>query len=377
MGSLVPDPPTILLSANAFWNIANFREGLVRALVTNGYRVVLAAPDADADWAAARGAEAVEINVDRSGLNPFRDARLLFAYHRLIKRIRPDFFLGFTAKPNIYGSIAAAIRRVPAVPNISGLGTAFIRSGPLSALVGMLYRAAFRKCPVVFFQNPDDCDLFVARKIVRRDQARLLPGSGVDLGRFAPAPPSGGIGFLFVGRLLRDKGVREFVDAARMLRSRHPDWRFQMLGALDEGNRTAVAPRELKQWIEEGAVEHLGVVEDVRPHVAASTAVVLPSYREGLPRSLLEAAAMARPLIATDVPGNRQIVRDGSNGLLCTVRDASALAEAMERLATMADSDREAMGLAGRAMVEREFGEARVIQAYLEALAQLRPASVS
>ncbi|MFL6738927.1 MAG: glycosyltransferase family 4 protein [Sphingomicrobium sp.] len=365
------DRPIILLSANSFWNIANFRAGLIRELVAHGYHPVIAAPDADAEWAAGQGAEAIEIAIDRSGLNPVRDALAILSYYKLIRRIRPKAFLGFTAKPNIYGSIAATACGIQALPNVSGLGTAFINPGPLSALVGVLYRIAFRKCSIVFFQNPDDIELFVSRKIVRREQARLLPGSGVDLDHFSPVPSSKGILFLFVGRLLGDKGVREFVEAAKILRAGHPDWRFQLLGSLDADNRTAIDRAELDQWVAGGIVEHIGHVEDVRPFIAAATAVVLPSYREGLPRSLLEAAAMARPLIAADVPGSRQIVRHGVNGLLCTARDATALAQAMEELATMDSGVRNAMGRAGRSLVEREFGEARVTRGYLDALAQL------
>ncbi len=369
------DRCTVIISANAFWNIANFRGGLVQALVEHSYRVVIAAPDVDADWTVNRGVEAVDIALDRSGLNPIRDALLTLNYYKLIRKFRPNFFLGYTAKPNIYGSIAAGFSEVTALPNISGLGTAFINRGPLSALVATLYRIAFRNCPIVFFQNPDDCELFISRKIVRPEQAALLPGSGVDVAHFAPVPTEpGATRFLFVGRLLGDKGVREFIEAARLLRADHPDWQFQLLGSLDEGNRTAIRRLELDQWVAEGVVEHLSAVEDVRPYIAAATAVVLPSYREGLPRSLLEAAAMARPLIATDVPGCRHIVDHGVNGLLCAVRDPAALAEAMEQLATLDDVKRAAMGQAGREMIERDYGEERVIRAYLDALAQLRPA---
>lgn len=371
-GSARANQPALLISANSFWNIVNFRGRLIEALTRNGYRVIIAAPDIDADWGTRREVELVNIAVDRSGLNPIRDAVLLLTYYKLIRRLRPKFYLGYTAKPNIYGSLAASHRGVPALPNVSGLGTAFMKPGALSTFVGTLYQIAFRKCPVVFFQNPDDREMFVSRKIVRPEQARLLPGSGVDLDRFAPAPVPGGVRFLFVGRLLGDKGVREFVAAARMLRAGHPDWKFQLLGSLDEGNRTAVSRSELDQWVAEGAVEYLGSVEDVRPHVGAATAVVLPSYREGLPRSLLEAAAMARPLIATDVPGCRQVVNHGENGLLCAVQDPDSLAQAMERIATMNEGERTAMGQAGRALAEREFGEDQVIEAYLEALTQLR-----
>jgi glycosyltransferase involved in cell wall biosynthesis len=365
------DRPTILVSANSFWNIANFRTGLVAALAAEGYRIVIAAPDADPNWGAQWGAETVDIAINRSGLNPVRDALLTLEYHKLIRRFRADCFVGFTAKPNIYGSVAASLHGIPALPNVSGLGTAFISVGPLSALLGCLYRVAFRNCPIVYFQNPDDSELFIERSIVRREQVGLLPGSGVDLDHFSPATQSASVRFLFIGRLLGDKGVREFVEAARLARADHPSWKFQLLGSLDEGNRSAIGPAELEMWLAEECVEYLGQVDDVRPYIAAATAVVLPSYREGLPRSLLEAAAMARPLIASDVPGNRHIVTHGVNGFLCAVRNPWELASAMKKMGTMKSDDRDAMGRAGRALVEREFSEATVIRAYSAALEQL------
>nr|WP_283937903.1 glycosyltransferase family 4 protein [Sphingomonas caseinilyticus] len=365
------------MSANSFWNVANFRAGLLKALAAEGFRIVIAAPQPDEEWAARHGASTNPISIDRSGLNPFRDALLFFEYLKLIRRVRPAAFIGFTAKPNIYGSLAAVICGVPSLPNVSGLGTAFIKPGPLSVIVGTLYRLAFRNCPIVFFQNPDDSELFIQRGIVRREQVRILPGSGVDLAHFSPAPTPDAIRFLFVGRLLGDKGVREFVEAARLVRQDHPDWIFQLLGPLDEDNRSAIQRAELDQWLADGTVEYLGAVDDVRPHIAAATAIVLPSYREGLSRSLLEAAAMARPLIATDVPGNRHIVSDGNNGLLCAVRKPLSLASAIRKMGQMASGEREAMGQSGRAIVEREFSEAKVTSAYSEALAQLcnRPRS--
>jgi glycosyltransferase involved in cell wall biosynthesis len=364
----------VMISANSFWNIKNFRSGLVDALASHGYELVIAAPGVDREWAGRRGVQSIEVRVDRSGINPFRDVALLATYHRLILRFRPKFFLGFTAKPNIYGSIAARYSGATFLPNVSGLGTAFINPGPLSALVGLLYRVAFAHCPIVFFQNQDDCDLFVRRKIVRSEQVRLLPGSGVDLDHFKPAPSeaSSAIHFLFVGRLLGDKGVREFVEAARLLRPSHANWTFQLLGPIDEGNRSGIGRDELDRWVRDGTVEYLGQAEDVRPHIGASTAVVLPSYREGLPRSLLEAAAMARPLIATDVPGNRRIVEHGLNGLLCEARDPTSLADAMQEIGLMDAAKREAMGNAARNRVESGFGERLVIQAYLDAIAQLQ-----
>lgn len=365
---------TIVLSANSDWNIANFRGGLIRALRDAGYEPVVIAPQDPAADARMRelGVERIPVTVERSGINPLADLRLLLQYRRLLKRLRPSAYLGYTIKPNIYGSLAAASLGIPSIPNVSGLGTAFIRQGALQQVVKRLYRVGFRRAPVVFFQNDEDRQLFIGRRIVRMDQARALPGSGVDLDRFAPAAPlEGPPTFLLVGRLLRDKGVVEFAQASRLLRSKLPGARFQLLGPIDEENRTAISHGELDSWVDEGAVEYLGTTDDVRPFIAAATAVVLPSYREGLPRSLLEASAMARPLIAADVPGCRQVVQDGLNGYLCAVRDPVSLAAAMERMAKLPVLERKTMGQAARQQVQDRFNQEFVVQAYLDVLAGL------
>jgi len=372
-----PDRP-VVLSGNSSWNIVNFRAGLIAALEDAGFEPVVIAPvDPPGEERMRRmGVRRIVVDMDRSGLNPFKDLRLLLRYRQLLAELRPAAYLGFTIKPNIYGAIAARLCGVPAIPNISGLGTVFIRGGLLGSLVSSLYRFGLAKAPVVFFQNADDLGEFVGRNLVRRDQARLLAGSGIDLDRFAPAPmPSGPLKFLLIARLLGDKGVREFIDAARLLRREGSNSCFQLLGPLDPANRTGIAGSELEGWIAEDTVEYLGETDDVRPFIAGSHVVVLPSYREGLPRSLLEAAAMGRPLVATDVPGCRHVVEDGVNGVLCAVRDAASLADAMRRMERMPAGRRAAMGHAARARVQAEFSETRVIQAYLDALAEVAPQS--
>jgi glycosyltransferase involved in cell wall biosynthesis len=361
----------VVLAANSSWNIVNFRRGLIRALQDEGYDPVVIAPrEASTEQRIAElGVEWLTVPIDRSGMNPLADLRLIARYHRLLKRIRPAAFLGFTIKPNIYGAIAARSLGIPVIANVSGLGTAFIKRGPLLALVTRLYRFALGRAAVVFFQNPEDLELFLERGIVRAGQARLIPGSGVDPERFAPAPlPEGPPVFLLIARLLGDKGVREFAAAARILRAKLPEARFQLLGPLDEGNRTAIARSELDRWVDAGDVEYLGETGDVRPLVAAATAIVLPSYREGLPRTLLEAGAMERPLIATDVPGCRHVVADGVNGFLCRARDAESLASAMRRLAQLDLARMRAMGAESRRKVVSEYSEAAVFRAYLDAL---------
>ena len=361
----------VVLAANSSWNIVNFRRGLIGALKDEGYDPVVIAPrDAPTDERIAElGVEWLAVPINRSGMNPLADLRLIARYRRLLKRTKPAAFLGFTIKPNIYGAIAARSLGIPVIANISGLGTVFIKRGPLLALVTRLYRFALSRAAVVFFQNPEDRELFLERGIVRAEQARLIPGSGVDLERFAPAPlPEGPPVFLLIARLLGDKGVREFVAAARSLRAELPEARFQLLGPLDEGNRTAIARSELERWVDDGDVEYLGETNDVRPFVAAATAIVLPSYREGLPRTLLEAGAMERPLIATDVPGCRQVVTDGVNGFVCRARDAESLADAMHRLARLDLARISAMGVESRRKVVSEYSESVVFRAYLDAL---------
>lgn len=367
--------PSVIVSANSLWNIANFRSGLIKAIAAEGFRPVIAAPFEPGEaLPLSQEAELVPLGMDRSGINPFADGSLVARYLNLFRTLRPSAYLSFTIKPNIYGAFAAGLAGIPAIPNVSGLGTAFLQGGALGRLVDMLYRLAFAKCRVVFFQNPDDRALFIDRRIVSESQARLLAGSGVDLKKFTPARPPGirPPTFLFIGRLLTDKGVREFVEAAQRTKARFPGARFQLLGGLDPGNRSAIGKDELDRWVAEHAIEYLGPTHDVRPHIAEASAVVLPSYREGLPRSLLEGGAMARPLIATDVPGCREIVKDGVTGLLCQVRSASSLAGAMARFIEMGVDQRQALGDAARAKVVSEYDERAVIDAYLEVLKPLR-----
>lgn len=365
----------IVISINASWNIVNFRKGLIAGLQQAGYEVVaLAPPDRYSARFAELGVDYVPIEIDKQGSSPPRDLLLTWRYYRTLKRLRPAVFLGYTAKPNIYGSLAAHALGIPVINNVAGLGTAFIKQGLLTHVVRHLYRLAFARSATVFFQNREDMAMFVDQGLVRVDQARLLPGSGIDLMRFTPvaARPDaeGSLTFLLIARLLWDKGVGEYAAAARAVRARFPHARFQLLGFLDVPNRTAVARADLDSWVAEGAIEYLGESDDVRPFIEAADCIVLPSYREGLPRVLLEGAAMARPLIATDVPGCRHVVDEGRNGYLCAVRDADSLAAAMVRMIELAPAARTAMGAAGRARVEAEFDERIMVKRYLEAIAE-------
>jgi glycosyltransferase involved in cell wall biosynthesis len=367
----------LLLSVNSAWNIANFRGGLIRALQVEGYEVLAAAPeDEHVDRVRALGCRFVALPMDNGGTHPLRDLLLHRRYRALFAAERPRAFLGFTIKPNVYGSLAAQSLGVPTINNIAGLGTAFIRRSWLTHVARGLYRHALRRSHRVLFQNEDDRRYFVETGLVDAARTARVPGSGIDLQAFAVAPPpiaQAPVRFLFVGRVLRDKGVVEYVEAARRLRAAGVPTDFAILGPLESANRTAIGRREVDAWVAEGAVRYLGEAEDVRPHIAAAHCIVLPSYREGVPRTLLEGASMARPLIASDAVVGRDAIDDGVNGYLVRAGDASDLAAACRRFAALSAEARALMGTASRRKAEREFDEHRVVATYLECLTALPP----
>lgn len=369
--------PCVAISINTSWNIVNFRSGLIRRLQAEGYEVAaLAPPDEHSEVLVEMGCRFVPLMMDNKGANPLRDLALLRRYLTALRQLRPVAYLGYTIKPNVYGSLAAQRLGIPTINNVSGLGTAFIRNSWLTPIVKQLYRTAFRRSERVFFQNEDDRRLFLSLGLAAPSRTGVLPGSGIDLTQFKPmaiAPrPPGSRHFLLIARLLWDKGIAEYVAAARRVRAIYPDCRFQLLGFLDVENRTAVGRADVEGWVRDGTIEYLGATDDVRPYINAADCIVLPSYREGTARTLLEAAAMGKPLIATDVPGCNNVVAHGVNGYLAEVRNAGDLALQIETMAALASPEVAAMGRRSRAKVERDFDEGFVIERYLELLEPLR-----
>lgn len=365
----------IVMTVNAAWNIWNFRRDLLGSLHADGHRVtIFAPPDDSVANLEALGCRFLPLNMSAQSLNPVEGLKLRSQFKNVFRTQQPDIVLSYTIKNNVFGALAAKAFQVPFIPNVTGLGTAFLSGGILRFTAESLYREAFRQLPVVFFQNREDRSMFLDRGIIRADQARLLPGSGIDLGRFAAAAYPDEVGhtdFLMIGRLLRDKGVREFVDAARLIRRQRPDARFRLLGAVDAANRSAIDREAVARWEAEGVIEYLGVQDDVRPLIAAAHCVVLPSYREGAPRTLIEAAAMARPLIATDVPGCRDVVDDGKTGFLCKPRDAESLAVACRTFLELPFDAKVAMGKKGRVRMADKFDSAIVLAAYRKAISEM------
>jgi glycosyltransferase involved in cell wall biosynthesis len=358
------------LAINSAWNIANFRSGLIRGLQADGWEVVAMAPrDDHVSRIEALGCRFVELPMLGSGTNPREDLRLYRRFKVALAAERPAAFLGFTIKPNVWGSLAAQRLGIPVINNIAGLGTAFIRTNWLTGVARILYRRALRDSHTVLFQNEDDRRYFVDSGLVVSARSARIPGSGVDLIAFAPVPPPARapgepLRLLFIGRLLRDKGLVELAQAARLLKAQGARIDIELLGFLDTDNRSAIGRDELDCWQAEGLLRYLGSTDDVRPHIATADAIVLPSYREGVPRTLLEAAAMGRPLIASDAVGCRDAVDNGVNGFLARVGDAADLAAQIARFAALGDTERQAMGRASRAKVERGFDERIVVDTY-------------
>jgi len=362
----------IIITANTTWNLVNFRCGLISMLVENGFDVIAVAPkDGYRERLELLGCRYIPLAMDNKGTHPVHDFQLMLGFLKVFLQERPDAVLAYTVKPNVYASLAAQLIGVPVINNISGLGTAFIRGGWMAALVSLLYRVGLRRSKCVFFQNDDDRALFLEKRLVNKSQTDLLPGSGIDLVLYDSSKygcvdrSKNEIVFLMVARLLWDKGVREYIEAARIVKKQNPETRFQLLGFLDVQNQTAVPREDVESWVLEGIIEYLGTFEDVRPFLAAADSVVLPSYREGTPRSLLEAAAMAKPLITTDVPGCREVVMNGLNGYLCEARNSRDLADKMLELINMPPALRLQMGIQSRKIAEKRFDEQIVILKYL------------
>ncbi len=360
----------IALLGNQARAMSNFWTVMIRKLLAHGHQVTCITPTPlpgeDPAWEEALrglGVSIAHYPLDRKGLNPLRDIKTLLALRGLFKSLQPDALFAYTIKPVIYGSFAAALAGIPRKNRrfvmITGLGYMFEGGNlPHRILLQMaraLYRLAFHYVDTVFFQNSDDRKLFESLSIVPRSvNVRMCRGTGVDIRHFAPEPsypqrPA----FLFVGRLLEAKGLRELHEAARMVKALHPEAVFRILGPEEKGVG-AVPLAEVRQWQEEGLVEYLGETRDVRPYLAEAGVVVLPSWREGTPCSLMEAMSMGRAVVAADAPGSREVVRDGENGFLVPVRDPQGLANAVKRF-IMDPGLAPRMGARGRALMEGEF----------------------
>ncbi len=313
----------------------NFRGDLLKEIISRGYEVVATGPDREnEDEIKALGVRLEVVPLSRNGTSILSDIKYYKALKKLIKREKPDATLGYTVKPSIYGALAAKSCKVPSVNSmVAGLGYTFtsksFKARVLHAIVSFLYKRGLKKADNVFFQNPDDMKQFVDDGLVKAEKCTVVGGSGVNMQRFAPMPLPDGICFFMLARVMYCKGALEYLQAAELIKKKYPQVRFMLLGAV-ESIQDSVPMETVQSYVDKGIIEYFGETKDVRPYFAECSVYVLPSYREGTPRTVLEAMSMGRAIITTDVPGCRQTVRDGYNGYLVPVRDVAALAEAME-----------------------------------------------
>jgi glycosyltransferase involved in cell wall biosynthesis len=353
----------ILVIASFTPSLINFRGALLKLFCDLGHEVLACSPEPDEETVHLLddlGIRHIEYPLQRTGMNPKQDLRTLSALRQIIQRERPDHVLAYTIKPVIYGCLAARKERVPHIHAlITGLGTSFqgrgLKRKALSSLVSRLYRSALKGCENVIFQNSDDLALFEERSLADKAQLTVVNGSGIDLERFSytplgdhPAPH-----FLLIARLIREKGVETFAEAARKVKAQYPEAVFRIVGYF-ESHPAAIKEEEMASWTKQGILEFLGSRKDVREPLKESSIYCLPSYREGMPRTILEALAIGRPIITTDAPGCRDTVVEGENGLIVPVRDVDALAEAMSMFCRNPERIR-SMGARSRALAESRF----------------------
>lgn len=374
------DHNSIAVISNTSWYLYNFRLRMMLALRDAGYQVIAMAPlDSYSEKIMDQGIHFVPIKLNRRGTNPLVESVFLVKLFRCIQRVYPCAILSFTPKINIYASLCARILRIPIIVNVSGLGFVFTHVSILTRIVNLMYRIAFQHASKIFFQNNNDLECFLEQHIVDRARCERLPGSGVNTDHFVPVAPESKHGqfiFLLVARLLWDKGIGEYVQAARHIKEHYPDTRFEILGPIDEGNPAAITREQIFMWHSEGVVFYHGASDDVREVMATVNCVVLPSYyREGCPRTLLEAASMALPIVTTDTNGCRDTIVDGVTGYLCRPRDAEDLEEKMLKMRLQPEERLHEMGLHGRRKMIEEFDESIVINRYKDIIYNLHSSS--
>ena len=366
----------IAFIANSSWYLYNLRLGVIEAVQREGFDILLIAPeDKYTVRLCEKGYKYIPLTLNSQGTNPFKDFKIFLQIVRIFLSERPDFVFNYTIKPNIYGSLAARFCAIPSISVVSGLGYAFHQQNWLFFLVKFLYQFAIVSNHSVWFVNKDDQQLFLKSGIIPEDKAHLLPGEGIDTEHFTDGIFSekkrrnGKVRFLLSGRLLWEKGVGVYVEAAKRVKKAYPHAEFGILGFLDAKNPGAITSDQMSQWINEGVIHYLGETDDVRPQLYHTDCFVLPSfYGEGMPRSLLEAASMKLPIITTDNAGCRDVVKDQVNGFICQPKDAGDLADKMEQFLRLSLEERMEFGRQGREKVVAKYHERFVAERYLELL---------
>ncbi len=372
-----PSQPYKLIAfvSNSAWSVYNFRLEVIQKMIEQGYQVLIIAPDDDfSPLLTKAGCRFIPIQFNNKSENPLKDIGFYFQLKRLYKQLKPDFIFHYVAKPNIYGSMAAAANKIPSVSVITGLGFAFARRNWLYWLITKLYKHALKKTKEVWFLNNEDARVFINEKIVNIERVRVLPGEGVNADFFSPEHnlvkrKDDKFTFLMSSRLLKSKGIGLYADAARILLKKNYDVRFELIGFFEKHHPDSITQEDLSKWENEGLVHYLGYSKDVRVHLNKADCFVFPSfYNEGVPRSLMEAASMEIPIITSLNRGCKEVVLNNSNGYICNKNDPFDLADKMERMINLTTEDRNRMGKNGRLLVLRKFDINNIVEEYMKML---------
>jgi glycosyltransferase involved in cell wall biosynthesis len=364
----------IALVANSTWSVYNFRMDLVHHLLMRFELLVIAPKDEFAEVLIKTGCNYLDISFNNRSENPFLDYKLYRSLKRIYETEKPDFIFHYVIKPNIYGSMAAARCGIQSISIITGLGYTFDRNNWLNRIVSTLYRMALKKTKEVWFLNLEDSQIFLERKLVSSDKVRILPGEGINTTYFSPQvnkpiARSKAFQFLMSTRLLRSKGVGIYIEAARILKNKYREVRFDLIGFYEKNHRDAISESEVKLWQKKGIINYGGFAKDVRPFLRKADCFIFPSfYHEGIPRCLLEAAAMEIPIITSLNTGCKEVVYEGANGFLCNPNDAVDLSKRMEEMMALTSARRAEMGKKGRELVSEKFGIDKILPEYDRAL---------
>jgi len=359
----------IIISINTTWNIYNFRLNLIKALQNEGHHVIaIASKDDYISKLESIGVTCRYIILNPKGTNPIKDIFLTYQYFLLFKKLKPDCILSYTIKPNIYGNFAARLLNIPTINNISGLGTLFIKKSIATYIGKLLYKLSLFSSCHVFFQNNDDELLFISNKLVNTKITSVIPGSGVDISKFNCIRTKNEANkFLFVGRLIADKGVFEYLDSAIAVLEKFPQKEFLLVGELGYRNKTALSKDQLECYTNKySQIKYLGKIDNIITLLQSVDIMVLPSYREGLSKSLIEAAAMQLPIITTNVPGCRDVVEDSVNGFLCESNSKYSLETAIYKMINLTEKERLKFGFNGRKKVKNKFSVEIVNKIYID-----------
>jgi glycosyltransferase involved in cell wall biosynthesis len=363
----------VALVANSTWNFYNFRTNIIQALIQEGHEVVLISPEDDYLTLLLEKIPLRHIIIHalkRKSTNPWHDISFYREIKRIYRDIKPDLCIHFTIKPNIYGNLAAKACGIKSIAVVTGLGYVFLRANGLLKISNQLYKYSFSKADKVLFENQDDLKLFVDTKLVSEKKAIAVNGCGVDIERFKPLIHQSqknqkGLVFTFIGRLLRDKGIMEFLGAAEEIEAQYPHISFWVVGETDPYNPSSIDKNLLVPYIEKNIIKYFGQLDDIRPIIQSSDCIILPSYREGMPKVITEVMAMEKPVITTTTAGCRELVEDKVDGLLVPIKDTHALSHSIRYFSTLSSEYKDAMGKKARAKMEQYYDDRLIAAEYL------------